>query len=35
MRERALLLGAQLVVGSPSGRGTEIILSIPDDPEVA
>jgi two-component system sensor histidine kinase UhpB len=33
MRERAMLLGAQLVVSSKRGRGTEISLSIPINPE--
>jgi two-component system, NarL family, sensor histidine kinase UhpB len=33
MRERAMLLGAQLVISSKRGRGTEVSLSIPIDPE--
>jgi len=33
MRERAMLLGAQLVISSQHGRGTEISLSIPVNPE--
>src|SRR5215213_6620801 len=33
MRERAMLLGAQLVISSKRGRGTEVSLSIPSDPE--
>jgi two-component system sensor histidine kinase UhpB len=33
MRERAMLIGAQLEIDSGHGRGTEIKLSIPLDPE--
>jgi two-component system sensor histidine kinase UhpB len=33
MRERAMLIGAQLEINSEPGRGTEIRLSIPHDPE--
>ena len=33
MRERAMLIGAQLHIDSKPGRGTEIKLSIPLDPE--
>jgi two-component system, NarL family, sensor histidine kinase UhpB len=34
MRERALLIGAQLAVHSAPGRGTEIVLSVPAAPEM-
>jgi signal transduction histidine kinase len=33
MRERAMLIGAQLHIDSTQGRGTEIKLSIPFNPE--
>ena len=33
MRERAMLIGAQLRIDSAPGRGTEIELSIPFNPE--
>ena len=33
MRERAMLIGAQLAIDSGPGRGTEIKLSIPLNPE--
>jgi two-component system sensor histidine kinase UhpB len=33
MRERAMLLGAQLAINSERGRGTEISLSIPIEPD--
>jgi two-component system sensor histidine kinase UhpB len=35
MRERAMLIGAQLHIDSEPGRGTEIKLSIPLEPEVS
>jgi len=35
MRERAMLIGAQLHIDSGPGRGTEIKLSIPLDPEAS
>jgi two-component system, NarL family, sensor histidine kinase UhpB len=35
MRERAMLIGAQLEIDSGHGRGTEIKLSIPLDPETS
>jgi signal transduction histidine kinase len=31
MRERAMLIGADLELVSPPGRGTEVRLAIPDD----
>ena len=34
MRERALLIGAQLAVHSAAGQGTEIVLSVPRAPEM-
>jgi two-component system sensor histidine kinase UhpB len=33
MRERAMLIGAQLAIGPAPGRGTEVKLTIPLDPE--
>jgi two-component system sensor histidine kinase UhpB len=35
MRERAMLLGAQLVIRSEAGRGTEVTLSIPTEPDAS
>ena len=35
MRERAMLIGAQLHIDSGPGRGTEIKLSIPLDPKAS
>ena len=32
MRERAMLIGAELAIGPGPGRGTEVKLSIPLDP---
>jgi two-component system sensor histidine kinase UhpB len=31
MRERAMLIGADLTIAGPAGRGTEVRLAIPDD----
>lgn len=35
MRERAMLIGAQLAIAGPADRGTEVKLSVPLDPENA
>jgi two-component system sensor histidine kinase UhpB len=35
MRERAMLIGAQLAIAGPADRGTEVKLSVPLDPEGA
>jgi two-component system sensor histidine kinase UhpB len=33
MRERAMLIDAQLAIGPGNGRGTEVKLTIPLDPQ--
>jgi len=35
MRERAMLIGAQLTIGEPATGGTEVQLSIPLEPRTA
>jgi two-component system sensor histidine kinase UhpB len=35
MRERAMLIGAQLTIGEPAAGGTEVQLSIPLEPRIA